>query len=54
MLIKTLRFGQDYTAQVNFGDLAGATEVLRLTNAVNEPDGDKRLALPSSLRPSGR
>ena len=54
VLIKTLRFGQDYTAQVNFADLARATDVLRLTNAFNEPDSDERLTLPATLSPPGR
>lgn len=49
VLIKTLRFGQDYTAQIDFADLTRATDVLRMTNAFNEPDSDQRLTLPSSL-----
>jgi hypothetical protein len=49
VLIKALRFGHDYTAQVNFADLTRATDVLRMTNAFNEPDSDQRLTLPSTL-----
>jgi fido (protein-threonine AMPylation protein) len=54
VLIKALRFGHGYTAQVDFADLARATEVLQLTNAFNEPDSDQRLMLPSSLDPQAR
>jgi hypothetical protein len=46
VLIKTLRYGHDYTARIDFSTLNRATEVLRATNAFNEPDGDERLRLP--------
>lgn len=49
VLIKALRFGHDYTAQIDFADLTRATGTLRATNAFNEPDSDKRLMLPSSV-----
>jgi hypothetical protein len=49
VLIKALRFGHDYTAQIDFADLALAAETLRATNAFNEPDSDQRLTLPASL-----
>jgi hypothetical protein len=48
ILIKSLRYGHDYTAQINFSDLARATDILRATNAFNEPDSEQRLTLPSS------
>jgi Fic/DOC family len=48
VLIKALRFGHDYTAQVDFADLSRATGTLQATNAFNEPDSDHRLLLPSS------
>ena len=54
VLIKALRFGHDYTAQVDFADLTRATDVLRATNAFNEPDSDQRLILPSTLNPQVR
>lgn len=46
VLIKALRYGHDYTAQIDFSTLAGATDSLRATNAFNEPDSDERLRLP--------
>jgi hypothetical protein len=49
VLIKSLRYGHDYTAQINFSDLARATDILRATNAFNEPDSEQRLTLPGSL-----
>jgi hypothetical protein len=49
VLIKSLRFGHDYTAQIDFTDLALAAETLRATNAFNEPESDQRLTLPASL-----
>jgi hypothetical protein len=49
VLIKTLRYGHDYTAQIDFSDLAWATDILRATNAFNEPDSQQRLTLPGSL-----
>lgn len=49
VLIKALRFGHDYTAQSQFSNLEEATDVLLATNAFNEPDGEQRLVLPSSL-----
>ena len=49
VLIKSLRYGHDYTARINFSDLARATDILRATNAFNEPDSEQRLTLPGSL-----
>ena len=49
VLIKALRFGHGYTAQIDFTDLALAAEALRATNAFNEPESDQRLTLPASL-----
>ncbi len=46
VLIKALRYAQDYTAQVGFGSLDDATAQLRSTNAFNEPNSDDRLILP--------
>jgi hypothetical protein len=48
VLIKALRYGHDYTAQIDFTDLARATSVLQATNAFNEPDSERRLLLPAS------
>lgn len=47
VLVKALRYGHDYTAQIDFSDLARATEVLSATGAFNEPDSNERLRLPS-------
>jgi Fic family protein len=49
VLIKTLRYGHDFTAQIDFSDLARATDILRATNAFDEPDSQQRLTLPGSL-----
>jgi hypothetical protein len=49
VLIKALRFGHDYTAQIRFADLAETTDILLATKAFNEPDSEQRLLLPSSL-----
>jgi hypothetical protein len=49
VLIKSLRYGHDYTAQIDFSDLARAADILRATNAFNEPDSEQRLTLPGSL-----
>ncbi len=49
VLIKALRYGHDYTAQIDFSNLAGAEGVLRATNAFNEPDSADRLRLPGAL-----
>lgn len=46
VLIKTLRFAQDYTAQIDFTDLDDAIRQLERTNAFNEPESDDRLILP--------
>src|SRR6266852_323204 len=48
-LIKSLRYGHDYTARIDFSTLAGATEVLLATNAFNEPGSSDRLQLPPAL-----
>lgn len=49
VLIKTLRFGQDYTAQIDFSDRAEAIKQLTRTNAFDDPNSDERLTLPSRL-----
>ncbi len=49
VLVKALRFAQDYTAQINFADLTRAANALRATSAFGEPDGDQRLTLPSAI-----
>lgn len=49
VLIKALRFGHDYAAQIRFADLEETTGILQATNAFNEPDSEQRLLLPSSL-----
>jgi hypothetical protein len=49
VLIKSLRYGHDYTARIDFSTLADATEVLRATNAFNEPGSSDRLQLPPAL-----
>jgi hypothetical protein len=49
LLIKSLRYGHDYTAQIDFSDLTRAADILRATNAFNEPDSEQRLTLPGSL-----
>lgn len=49
VLIKALRYGQDYTAQIDFSDRDGAIAQLRNTNAFNEPDSNERLVLPRRL-----
>jgi hypothetical protein len=49
VLIKSLRYGHDYTARIDFSTLAGATEVLLATNAFNEPGSSDRLQLPPAL-----
>lgn len=49
VLIKVLRYAHDYTAQIDFSDLAPATETLQATNAFHEPESDHRPTLPASL-----
>jgi hypothetical protein len=46
VLIKALRYAHDYTARIDFSTIADATEVLRATNAFNEPGSADRLQLP--------
>ena len=46
VLIKTLRYAQDYTAQIDFTDLDNAIQQFDRTNAFNEPESDERLILP--------
>jgi hypothetical protein len=46
VLIKSLRYAQDYTAQIDFTDLDDAIRQLDRTNAFNEPESDDRLILP--------
>jgi hypothetical protein len=48
VLIKTLRYGHDYTARIDFTSLDHATETLYATNAFNEPDSSERLQMPSA------
>jgi hypothetical protein len=50
VLIKALRDAHDYTARVDFTTLSSATELLRGTNAFNEPGSDDRLQLPPVSR----
>jgi hypothetical protein len=49
VLIKALRYGQDYTARIDFSTLARTTDTLLATNAFNEPGSDDRLQLPPVL-----
>lgn len=49
VLIKALRYGQDYTARIDFSTLVQATDALRVTNAFNEPGSEDRLQLPPVL-----
>jgi fido (protein-threonine AMPylation protein) len=49
VLIKAMRYGHDYTSQIDFADLGQATGTLRATNAFHEPDSDERLMLPAGL-----
>jgi hypothetical protein len=53
VLIKGLRYGHDYTAQIDFCDLERATDTLRATNAFHEPDSYERLMLPAGLEAGG-
>ena len=46
VLIKSLRYSQDYTAQIDFTDLDSAIRQLERTNAFNEPESEDRLILP--------
>ena len=46
VLIKALRYAQDYTVHIDFNDLDGAIRELDRTHAFNEPDSDDRLILP--------
>ncbi|HEX6450231.1 MAG TPA: Fic family protein [Trebonia sp.] len=46
VLIKALRYAHDYTARIDFSALPDATDVLRDTNAFNEPSSTDRLRLP--------
>jgi fido (protein-threonine AMPylation protein) len=48
VLIKSLRFGHDYTARIDFTSLDGATEILYATNAFNEPGSTERLRMPNA------
>jgi hypothetical protein len=53
VLIKAMRYGHDFTSQIDFSDLKRATDTLRATNAFHEPDGYERLMLPVSLEAEG-
>jgi hypothetical protein len=48
VLIKTLRYGHDYTARIDFTSLDGTTEILYATNAFNEPGSTERLRMPTA------
>jgi hypothetical protein len=48
VLIKSLRYGHDYTARVDFTSLDSATEILYATNAFNEPGSSERLRMPNT------
>lgn len=50
VLIKALRYAQDYASQIIFRDLNDAAAQLRRTNAFNEPNSDERLVLPKLSR----
>lgn len=51
VLIKALRYGQDYTAQIDFTDRDEAIAYLSETNAFNEPNSPDRLVVPRRLPP---
>ena len=53
VLIKAMRYGHDYTSQIDFASLSRATDALRATNAFHEPDSYERLMLPASLEAEG-
>jgi hypothetical protein len=53
VLIKAMRYGHDYTSQIDFADLSRATGTLQATNAFREPDSSERLVLPASLEAEG-
>lgn len=46
VLIKTLRYGHDYTSLIDFTSLDDSTEILYATNAFNEPGSSERLQMP--------
>lgn len=46
VLIKALRYGQNYTAGLDFSDRDIAIEQLTATNAFNEPNSPDRLVIP--------
>lgn len=46
VLIKAMRYAHDYTASIDFSTVPAGTEVLRATNAFNEPGSSERLKLP--------
>jgi hypothetical protein len=41
-----MRYAHDYTASIDFSTVPAGTEVLRATNAFNEPGSSERLKLP--------
>jgi hypothetical protein len=49
VLIKALRYAHDYTSQIPFHTVPAAEQILRETNAFNEPNSDERLTLPRKL-----
>lgn len=49
VLIKALRFAQDYNAQIDYSDRDEAIAQLTATNAFNETDSEDRLTLPARL-----
>ena len=50
VLIKALRYANDYTSQIPFTTTATAQQALEATHAFNEPASSERLILPSARR----
>jgi Fic family protein len=50
VLIKTLRYANDYTSQIPWYTTEMAQQTLTVTNAFKEPESDDRLILPSALQ----
>jgi fido (protein-threonine AMPylation protein) len=48
VLIKSQRYGHDYTARIDFTSLDRAAEILYATNAFNEPGSSERLKMPTA------
>ena len=49
MLIKSLRYGHDYTARIDFSTSTAQPKFSVATNAFNEPGSSDRLQLPPAL-----